>query len=116
MNKEVYSRTKNSKDLWETPLHFFKILENTLKKEYKDFHFTLDPCADSNNRKCQKFYSKDIDGLKQDWKGEYVFVNPPFSDIESWVKMEEDCNNAALKKRSFKEWDGFIQDLYKNYP
>ncbi len=36
--------------------------------------------------------------------------------IESWVKMEEDCSNAALKKRSFKEWDGFIQDLYKKYP
>ncbi|MFX1449565.1 MAG: enoyl-CoA hydratase-related protein, partial [Promethearchaeota archaeon] len=36
--------------------------------------------------------------------------------IESWVKLEEDCSNAVLKKRSFNEWDGFIQDLYKKYP
>jgi len=36
--------------------------------------------------------------------------------IESWVKLEEDCSNAVLKKRSFKEWDEFIQDLYKKYP
>ena len=36
--------------------------------------------------------------------------------IEAWVELEEDCNSAILEKRSFKEWDGFIQDLYKRSP
>ena len=36
--------------------------------------------------------------------------------VENWVKMEEDCSSAVLIKRSYKEWDEFIQDLYKKYP
>ena len=36
--------------------------------------------------------------------------------IETWVELEEDCNSAILEKRSFKEWDEYIQDLYKRSP
>ncbi|MFX1274581.1 MAG: enoyl-CoA hydratase/isomerase family protein [Promethearchaeota archaeon] len=36
--------------------------------------------------------------------------------IETWAKMEEDCSNAVLKKRSFKEWDDFIENLLMKYP
>ena len=36
--------------------------------------------------------------------------------VETWVELEEDCNSAILEKRSFKEWDEFIQDLYKKSP
>jgi hypothetical protein len=30
MNKEVYSRTKNTIDDWETPEYFFKLLDEKL--------------------------------------------------------------------------------------
>ena len=79
MNREVYSRTEKSMDSWETPDYFFKLLDN-------QFNFTLDPCATPGNTKCKKYFTKKQDGLKQDWQGEKVFVNPPFSDIENWVK------------------------------
>ena len=36
--------------------------------------------------------------------------------IQNWAKLEEDCSNAISKKRSFKEWDEFIANLYEKYP
>ena len=47
-------------DQWATPTEFF----NEINKE---FHFNLDPCADENNHKCEKFFSKQDNGLLQDW-------------------------------------------------
>jgi site-specific DNA-methyltransferase (adenine-specific) len=53
----------------------------------KEFKFTLDPCADEINHKFQKYFTKDIDGLKQDWGTETVFCNPPYGrEIPYWVK------------------------------
>lgn len=47
---------------WATPMAFFKELD-------KEFHFTLDPCSTHENAKCEKHYTKEDDGLKQDWGG-----------------------------------------------
>lgn len=65
---------------WETPKDFFWQLN-------KEFNFTLDPCADEQNHKCEKYYTKKEDGLAQDWGGETVFCNPPYGkEISKWVK------------------------------
>lgn len=65
---------------WETPQEFF----NKLNKE---FNFNLDPCADSKNYKCDKYFTEKIDGLKQDWGGYTVFVNPPYGrEIGKWIE------------------------------
>lgn len=66
-------------DSWETPQWLFDRLD-------ADYHFTLDPCATFENKKCFKFYTEKEDGLKQDWFGEHVFINPPFSQIGKWVE------------------------------
>ena len=47
---------------WATPMAFFNELD-------KEFHFTLDPCSTHENAKCEKHYTKEDDGLKQDWGG-----------------------------------------------
>lgn len=60
------------KDNWGTPQDFFDKLD-------KEFHFTLDPCADAQNHKCKKYFTAADDGLNQDWSGETVFCNPPYS-------------------------------------
>ncbi|MDD4401969.1 MAG: DNA N-6-adenine-methyltransferase [Desulfitobacteriaceae bacterium] len=53
----------------------------------REFNFTLDPCATSENAKCAKFYTVTDDGLKQDWQGEVVFCNPPYGrEIKLWVQ------------------------------
>jgi phage N-6-adenine-methyltransferase len=78
MNTAVMFSSKT--DEWSTPQDFF----NELNKE---FNFTLDPCATPENAKCEKYYTKEDDGLKQDWSGETVFCNPPYSRaIKDWVK------------------------------
>lgn len=54
--------TSSITDEWATPQDLFDTLNAT-------FHFTLDPCATPENAKCAKFYTKEQDGLKQDWGG-----------------------------------------------
>jgi len=75
-------------DQWSTPQDFYDKLNN-------EFHFTLDPCADEYNHKCEKYYTEKDDGLKQDWNGERVFVNPPYGRaIKNWVqKSYEESRN-----------------------
>ena len=70
----------NSKDEWGTPKKLFDLLN-------REFGFTVDAAADSLSTKCTKFWSKIDDGLKQNWKNERVFVNPPYSkrQIVQWV-------------------------------
>ena len=78
MNTELFFSSKT--DQWETPQDFFDQLD-------KEFHFTLDPCADGLNHKCEKYYTKEQDGLKQDWSGEIVFCNPPYGrKVGKWVE------------------------------
>ena len=62
----------------ETPQAFFDRLD-------AEFDFTLDPCATPENAKCDKFFTKENDGLLQHWHGR-VFVNPPYGRvIGDWV-------------------------------
>lgn len=67
-------------DEWETPQDVFDRLN-------AEFHFTLDPCSTDQNAKCRKHYTKEQDGLKQDWSGETVWCNPPYGkEIGLWCK------------------------------
>lgn len=77
MNKGLFS---SNTDLWSTPQEFYDKLND-------EFCFTLDPCATEENHKCDKYYTKEQDGLLQDWKDEIVFCNPPYGrEIGKWVK------------------------------
>lgn len=49
-------------DQWATPAETFEQLNS-------EFHFNLDPCADADNHKCEKYFTKDDDGLAQSWGG-----------------------------------------------
>ena len=49
-------------DEWATPWGLFNKLDAV-------FHFTLDVCATPENTKCYRFFTKEQDGLKQDWGG-----------------------------------------------
>ena len=65
---------------WPTPQGVFNELND-------EFGFTLDPCATHENAKCEKYFTMDDDGLKQDWGKETVFMNPPYGrEIGHWMK------------------------------
>lgn len=55
-------------DNWATPQALFDKLNAV-------FHFTLDVCASKDNAKCKRYFTKEQDGLKQDWGG-YYMVQP----------------------------------------
>ena len=63
---------KSGRDDWETPQALYDELD-------AEFGFTVDACATQHNTKCQRFFSPEQDGLLQDWSGETVWLNPPYS-------------------------------------
>jgi phage N-6-adenine-methyltransferase len=62
------------------------------------FHFTVDVAAAKHNAKCQRYYTIEQNGLAQSWGGERVWCNPPFSDIEPWVRKawDESMRSALI--------------------
>lgn len=51
-----------------------------------EFGFTVDVAAERDNAKVCRYFSPDMDGLSQNWDGEVVWCNPPFSRIRPWVE------------------------------
>ena len=77
-NREVHFSSATGE--WETPQHIFDHLD-------REFNFTLDPCATHGNAKTERYYTKKDNGLTQSWKGERVFMNPPYGrEIGRWIK------------------------------
>lgn len=76
INDAMYS---SKTDLWETPQWLFDDLN-------AKYHFDIDVCANVENAKCPKYFSKQIDGLKQEWQG-ICWCNPPYGrEIGMWVE------------------------------
>lgn len=76
LNKGLF--TSNT-DVWSTPQNLFNELND-------EFHFELDVCALPENAKCEKYFTPDMDGLKQTWKG-ICWMNPPYGkEIAKWVE------------------------------
>jgi len=73
-------------DLRATPQEFFDKLN-------EEFHFTLDPCANEENHKCKKYYTKEDDGLKQSRDNEIVYCNPPY-----WKEIKKRVQKGSLAR------------------
>lgn len=87
MKKEILFSSKT--DLWETPQDFFDKLN-------EEFHFELDVCALPENAKCDRYYTPDRDGLKQEWNG-VCWCNPPYGrDIRKWMKKAYESNTTVV--------------------
>ena len=68
MNKDLMFSSKT--DLWETPQELFD-------KYNAIYHFETDVCALPENAKCNRFFTPEMDGLKQEWTG-VCWCNPPY--------------------------------------
>lgn len=64
---------------WITPDDLFNQLD-------KEFHFTLDVCADDLNKKCNLYFTEKHNGLIQSWENQICWMNPPYDDIGSWMQ------------------------------
>lgn len=56
---------------WGTPPALFNMLD-------REFHFTLDPAATKENARCAKYFTKEQNGLQQNWSMDRVFMNCPY--------------------------------------
>lgn len=76
---------------WATPQDLF----DKLSAEFGPFN--LDPCANALNHKCYRYFTKEDDGLKQEWAGR-VFMNPPYGRvIGAWIeKAYQSARGGAL--------------------
>ena len=84
MNTDLMFSSKT--DMWATPQDLF----NELNAE---FDFDVDVCALPENAKCKRYFTPEMDGLKQDWIG-CCWCNPPYGrEIGKWV---EKAYNSAL--------------------
>lgn len=78
-NKIKGMLTSNSNE-WETPQDLFDRLNRI-------FHFDIDVAANDENHKCEKYFTKERDGLTQNWGGYSVWCNPPYGkEIGKWVQ------------------------------
>lgn len=53
---------------------------------HRRYCFTLDVCATAESAKLPRYFTAQQDALVQSWAGERCFCNPPYSDIEPWLR------------------------------
>jgi len=76
---------------WSTPQDFFDA-------QNRVHNFTLDVCADSQNAKCDLYFTREIDGLSRQWSPHRCWMNPPYGRaIAAWMKKAfEESRLGAL--------------------
>lgn len=87
--KSVHFSSKS--DEWATPQDLFDRL-NLI------YGFDIDVCANSDNAKCEIYYTPMQNGLKQNWYGT-CWMNPPYGrGIGAWIKKayEESLNGCTV--------------------
>ena len=77
INPAMYSSASGE---WATPPEFFA----KMNLQYK---FTLDVCASPENAKCERYFTKEQNGLAQDWGEHVCWMNPPYGrEISTWMQ------------------------------
>ena len=90
LNRSMFS---SDSEEWATPDAFFAEVD-------AEFGFTLDVAASSSNTKYPpRFFTKEADGLSQDWGHNVCWMNPPYGkEIGRWVRKayEESLRGATV--------------------
>ena len=81
MNNVMFS---SKSDEWSTPKEVFDLLD-------QEFNFNLDPCANTDNHKCDKYFTIEDDGLSMSWGGTRRFA------IHHTVKLHDGLKRLLMK-------------------
>ncbi|MFX0121868.1 MAG: DNA N-6-adenine-methyltransferase [Candidatus Hodarchaeota archaeon] len=73
----------SEEDDWWTPQWLFDLVD-------AEIGFEIDVCASDANRKCVKYFTREHDGLAQEWTGK-CWMNPPYGrsggvSIYDWIE------------------------------
>lgn len=73
---------------WATPIALFRELD-------AEFGFELDVCSTHENAKCARHFTRDDDGLAQEWAG-VCWMNPPYGrEIGTWVRKAYEASQRG---------------------
>lgn len=88
MDTELHFSTGD--DEHDTPLSFFAPIAKAVGG------FDVDPAASPTSELADVNYTKEDDGLTQDWTGN-VWLNPPYSDVSEWLdRVDTEMNTSRL--------------------
>lgn len=74
---------------WETPPELFAKID-------AEFHFTIDAAANYENRKCDWYFDRIADGLRQSWGRNIVWLNPPYdASLAEWVAKAREASEEG---------------------
>jgi site-specific DNA-methyltransferase (adenine-specific) len=101
VGKQVYPLGKSTSD-HRTPKKLFENLGN----------FDLDVASSHENALCERYYTKETDGLTNLWIAKKVWCNPPYNNIKSWLEKgilelkEGNCEEITylLPARTCTKW------------
>jgi len=81
--------TSQETDEWATPPEFVRPLADAIGG------FDLDPCSGAEKSPvAAETYTAEDDGLAHSWHGD-VWLNPPYSDIPTWIRKAINELNAG---------------------
>ena len=82
-----HALTSSNKQDWGTPTDFFSRV-NSL------WNLNKDVCASDHNHKLPDYWTEQQNALERDWTPFRCWMNPPYKDIEIWLKK---ANDESLK-------------------
>ena len=89
VDKVMYS---SDRDDWETPPELFATLDNF-------YNFKIDAAASAKNAKCETYFTKEDNGLLQDWD-KTTWCNPPYGrEVAMWIQKgceESEKHNSTV--------------------
>jgi phage N-6-adenine-methyltransferase len=86
MNAGMFS---SATDMWYTPQGFF----DQMNAQYGPFD--IDVCASPENAKCERYFTKEDNGLSKEWKGR-CWMNPPYGrSIKDWMRKAFESSRAG---------------------
>lgn len=119
-NNSRYSNADHYKALrddYKTPPHIYEPILEYFKRD----KFDIDVCCTDKNIPAEKHYTKEDDGLKQEWNG-LCFCNPPWNQSIKFVKkaikeMEQKRDlQVVFVLSSDKMYINYVQDYFLTNP
>ena len=82
--------------------------------------FTLDVAASEANHRCDRYFTREHDGLLRSWSGERVWCNPPYSRLEPWVakawaEMRDGCELVVMLLPANRSEQGWWQEYIEPF-